>query len=202
MLRWAYTKRRTRLIFLSPLCQIGPEQTEDDFGQGESRGRQTVVRHDWSKPGAMLEHYSQPLHTDIAAPPLWDLSPLLTSSLCQFKVHASSVGEAPAVHMCGKYGDTSWDDVHRVFLFCSICYKLVCLECCKDHNYHSLFVLVVGLLYFLVYLHMNMMYRDTGQWPCEQISYYLNSFQWWLLKFTFNYNYHYVSQYVNIYVIS
>lgn len=48
VLRWACMRRRTRLIFLSPLCQIGREQTEDDFGWGESRERQTVVRHDWS----------------------------------------------------------------------------------------------------------------------------------------------------------
>lgn len=100
--RWKSTQDS---FFLSPLCQIGPEQTEDDFGWGESRGRQTVVRHDGSKPGAMLEHYSPQLHTDIAAPPLWDLSPLLTSSACQSKVHALSVCEAPAVHMCGKCGD-------------------------------------------------------------------------------------------------
>lgn len=35
------------LIFLSPLCQNGPEQTEDEPGWRESRRRQTVVRQDW-----------------------------------------------------------------------------------------------------------------------------------------------------------
>lgn len=36
-------------FFLSPLCQVGPEQTEDEPGWRESRGRQTVVRRGWSE---------------------------------------------------------------------------------------------------------------------------------------------------------